>query len=468
LIVDHCFLTLLFKGCAKDPELARQWFVKAAKQKDVESYNKLGERVCLFVYLLLMRRVAGEMYLHGLGTERDYQAAESWFKKGAELEDSDSHFSLGKGLFFSTPIIVNQSTGCIYYDQGDWNKSISYHRKAASKLNILGMHALAYCYYLGEGAPQDQDLGYKYLTLSLLYGLDIRVSDPAGGDLAADAAEAAADAAAVAVAAPAPMPMPVPAPVNQAAPNANENNDQDDEHGMLMDVAALPNNLQQLLGPLHEDLAGIPPDVLLHLMNQLENGPPAGPPAEPQQLMRIEPVLRNVIQLLTGKITLDEVCLNTVVPSRPQNVLHRLLLDSCGLTSAHVSELAEALKGDRRVLELSVAGNNIDEKGMTALLDMLPFNDQLLIIEAKRNPCPEELIQTLEQRVQLQAYALPLKETLMMGLLDPSLPISRSLFRSPLYDHRILSHILEEYLGLRVVRGAQRTTSRDDLFRMKK
>ena len=49
---------------------------------------------------MLLILLVGEMYLHGHGVASDIKQAEEWFRKGAELEDSDSLFALGEILLY--------------------------------------------------------------------------------------------------------------------------------------------------------------------------------------------------------------------------------------------------------------------------------------------------------------------------------------------------------------------------------
>lgn len=108
----------------------------------------------------------GVMHENGLGTEKDLQAAASWYEKAAAAGVASAQYNLG--IFHQLGSGVPQ----------DPKKAFEYHRMAAMQGHSRAQNNLGTMYYTGAGVARDAIEAWKWLTL-------------AARDLKGDAAEIA-------------------------------------------------------------------------------------------------------------------------------------------------------------------------------------------------------------------------------------------------------------------------------------
>ena len=119
----------------KDSVQAKMWFEQAGENGYYQVYHNLG---MIYKYAKL-------------GFAQDFQAACTYFRKGAEkgslLCCYDYGFMLYKGL------------GC----EQNYSEAVKYFKKAAEQLHIPSIYMLGLCYRNGFGVGQDIEKGIAYL-----------------------------------------------------------------------------------------------------------------------------------------------------------------------------------------------------------------------------------------------------------------------------------------------------------------
>ena len=156
------FLYYNGQGVEQDVEKAQELFDAVIKQGDMggylgnaviaydkgdytvalENYNKVLEG-SEQVFLAEAMGSIGALYFHGQGIEQDYAQALEWYRKAADLGETDSMINIG---------------GMYLYGQGveqDYTQALEWYEKAADlgKENAMGW--LGYLYYNGLGVEQD-------------------------------------------------------------------------------------------------------------------------------------------------------------------------------------------------------------------------------------------------------------------------------------------------------------------------
>lgn len=92
----------------------------------------------------------GNMYLSGMGFEKDPQKAIFWFKKAAATGHAEALYNLGCCYFSGIGVPVDKMTAVMYY------------KKAAKAGDTDAMNNLAGCFLRGEGTDEDQKLAAEY------------------------------------------------------------------------------------------------------------------------------------------------------------------------------------------------------------------------------------------------------------------------------------------------------------------
>jgi TPR repeat protein len=118
-----------------------KWYQKAAKDGDDCAQERLGD-----------------MYLKGIGTDRDYKKALAWYLKSAEQGNDTSKAQLGT--------MYEQSLGV---DQ-DYQKALALYRESAKAGNALGQARLGDMYYRGIGVEQDYEKALACFRASAIKG----------------------------------------------------------------------------------------------------------------------------------------------------------------------------------------------------------------------------------------------------------------------------------------------------------
>ena len=169
-------LACLYKN-NNDLHTALQWYEKSALLKNSQAMYK-----------------AGEMYLFGIGTTKDYKKSFQYFKESADLNNSSAMCSIGymfdKGLgvekdskiAFSWYLKAAEEgntdamNNCGFaYKMGlgvslNYTKSFELYLKAAEMGNENAMHNLACAYRNGQGTNKDMDMAIKWYKQSALLG----------------------------------------------------------------------------------------------------------------------------------------------------------------------------------------------------------------------------------------------------------------------------------------------------------
>ena len=92
----------------------------------------------------------GWVYYNGDGATRDYQQAEKWFKKAADLGNANGMSGMGS--------IFLEVRGTPEADK----KAFAWYQKAAAAGDTYGMYSIGYMYEYGRGVPQDKDLAITW------------------------------------------------------------------------------------------------------------------------------------------------------------------------------------------------------------------------------------------------------------------------------------------------------------------
>jgi TPR repeat protein len=114
-----------------DYAVAREWYLKAAKQNNTDALNALGA-----------------MSIRGRGVKSSYEDAFEWYKKSAQLRDPYGEAMLGR-LF-----LTGKGTTKNYGSAKFWIE------ESAEQRNYDGVVALMDIYYAGSGVPKDWSVSY--------------------------------------------------------------------------------------------------------------------------------------------------------------------------------------------------------------------------------------------------------------------------------------------------------------------
>lgn len=96
--------------------------------------------------------LAGEMYRHGIGTEKDEKKAFSYYEKAAALGDVDAIVKVGRAHLAGIGVPV------------DYQKSLHFFESAANQNNPEAMVLIAYQYENGKGVPIDYEKPMEWLA----------------------------------------------------------------------------------------------------------------------------------------------------------------------------------------------------------------------------------------------------------------------------------------------------------------
>ena len=152
-------------GWGVEPNIkeAYKWYMKAADQKQVASYNAIGN-----------------LYRTGNGVKQDAEEALRWYRLGADGGDAQDMLNVGNCYYFGMGIdkdiasavkwwtqsadngnayALAQMGDCYYFGLGvtkDLSKAVEYYTPAADKNITSAQYRLGLMYYTGEGVEQDK------------------------------------------------------------------------------------------------------------------------------------------------------------------------------------------------------------------------------------------------------------------------------------------------------------------------
>ncbi len=96
----------------------------------------------------------GEMYLDGIGVERDSQKAFYWLVRAAKQKDAQAEYLLG--YMYEHGIFVSE----------DITKAVSWYKKAALQGDVMAQYNLALIYKDGKGSiGKDMQEAFKWLQM---------------------------------------------------------------------------------------------------------------------------------------------------------------------------------------------------------------------------------------------------------------------------------------------------------------
>lgn len=157
------------QGIEQDYAQALEWYRKAADLGETDSMINIGS-----------------MYLYGQGVEQDYTQALEWYEKAADLGKENAMGWLGylyynglgveqdytqalewfkKGADLGEPSAMNNLAGMYYYGQGveqDYTQALEWYEKAADLGNTDAMKSLAGMYTDGRGVEVDIDIAQEW------------------------------------------------------------------------------------------------------------------------------------------------------------------------------------------------------------------------------------------------------------------------------------------------------------------
>lgn len=119
------------EGVKEDQEIAKEWWLKAANEENVEAMNNLG------------------WYYE---QKENYAQAFLWYQKSAENGNEDGMFELGCAYDFGRGVLQNK------------RKAFELYKKAAEKGHNQAMGYLGYAYRHGEGTEQNYQLAMEWYT----------------------------------------------------------------------------------------------------------------------------------------------------------------------------------------------------------------------------------------------------------------------------------------------------------------
>lgn len=127
----------------QDDSKVLKWYLKSAKDGDDCAQERLGD-----------------LYLKGIGTDRDYKKALEWYLKAAEQGNDTGKAQLG--YMYEKSLGVDQ----------DYQKALALYREAAEAGSALGQARLADMYYRGIGIGKDYEKAFEYFQASAVKGND--------------------------------------------------------------------------------------------------------------------------------------------------------------------------------------------------------------------------------------------------------------------------------------------------------
>ena len=197
LYLGVCYLNGF--GVTANPQVAAEWFGKAAAQRCAAAqvqladcyYDGIGVAADSIKAVDLLRKAAaqgdenaqnklGFCLLRGIGGATDPAAACEWFRKSAERGDAEGQHQLGRCLIYGIGVQANESDGyrwikraaeqahalaendmgsCLQNGIGvqpDPQEAVRWYRKSAAQNCPDGLFNLALCYHAGVGVEHDQ------------------------------------------------------------------------------------------------------------------------------------------------------------------------------------------------------------------------------------------------------------------------------------------------------------------------
>jgi TPR repeat protein len=114
------------KGVPIDKSEALKWYIKAAgcNPKFPET-RMFAEKVAIW-------------FRDGIGAEKDFQKARSWFNKAAELGSASAYCQIGKMIRNGEGVIADPAAAVIYFERsaGMGDREAMYHLGAASQFGV--------------------------------------------------------------------------------------------------------------------------------------------------------------------------------------------------------------------------------------------------------------------------------------------------------------------------------------------
>jgi TPR repeat protein len=124
------------KGVEEDQERAVEWFKKAAELGQSDAQNHLGW-----------------CYRNGSGVEWDHELAVKWLKKAAHQGDTDAHYNLG--LCYSIEANKFDKEKDLVRSVECFKKAVECFRKAAVRNHAFAEYEMGFCYTSGLGVEED-------------------------------------------------------------------------------------------------------------------------------------------------------------------------------------------------------------------------------------------------------------------------------------------------------------------------
>ncbi len=145
--------------------LASSASAQASLQEGIAAYNKGDHQAALAKFEPLAAKgdsaaqlYLGRIYVQGRGFQPDYEKAMSWTRKAAERKNVEAQNFLGF---------------LYYYGLGapqDYREAMSWYRRAAERGNAKAQASLGSMFASGQAVPQDLVIAYKWFNLSAALG----------------------------------------------------------------------------------------------------------------------------------------------------------------------------------------------------------------------------------------------------------------------------------------------------------
>lgn len=150
------FIAVLFLGSTA---------AKASLQEGIDAFHGGNHSAALEKFMPLANKgnavaqyYLGKIYMQGLGTQPDFNKAISWTRKAAKQKNTEAENFLGLLYFYG--LGAPQS----------YSEAMSWYRKAAEAGNVKAQTSLGMMFVNGQGASQDPVQAYKWLKLAELSG----------------------------------------------------------------------------------------------------------------------------------------------------------------------------------------------------------------------------------------------------------------------------------------------------------
>lgn len=145
--------------------LAASAGAQANLQEGIDAYNKSEHQAALAEFEPLAAKgdavaqlYLGRIYMQGQGSQPDYNKAISWARKAAERKNVEAQYFLG--------FLHHYGLGA----PQDYREALSWYRRAAERGNAKAQTSLGSMFANGQGAPQDLVKAYKWFKLAAASG----------------------------------------------------------------------------------------------------------------------------------------------------------------------------------------------------------------------------------------------------------------------------------------------------------